>query len=60
MLTFPEAYNVTTPAATALVGVCDRLGNVLQLTRDGAGQLTQIQTVHGRFESYRVCRSGGM
>lgn len=49
VLIFPEAFNATTPAKTAMIGVRDRRGNAIHLKRDTAGQLLEIQSVSGRF-----------
>ncbi len=46
---FPEAYNATRPAQGALVGIRDRTGNALRLTRNPAGNLLKVISPDGRW-----------
>lgn len=46
---FPEAFGVSRPMQSALVGFTDRFGNVFSLTRNSAGDLTRISSPSGRW-----------
>lgn len=46
--TFPESAGQSNPAKQALIGITDRNGNSITLTRDGNGNLTQITSQTGR------------
>jgi RHS repeat-associated protein len=46
--TFPEAFNASRPTQGALIGVRDRYGNTITLTRDANSNLTRIVSQNGR------------
>lgn len=45
----PEAYYSTRPQQGSLVGIFDRNGNEVRLSRDANGQLTEIRSPSGRW-----------
>ena len=47
--TFPDAEGVLTPRQAALIGIRDRHGNQLTLTRNSNSELTRITTPNGRY-----------
>ena len=47
VLSFPA--NGTTPAGSALLGITDRYGNQLTISRDANGNITQIASPNGRW-----------
>ena len=46
---FPDGENQVVPSKAALIGMRDRHGNSLTLSRNGDGDLTKITTPNGRF-----------
>ncbi|HZN06928.1 MAG TPA: RHS repeat-associated core domain-containing protein [Pyrinomonadaceae bacterium] len=46
---FPDGENQIVPSKAALIGIRDRHGNALTLSRNGDGDLTKITTPNGRF-----------
>jgi YD repeat-containing protein len=45
----PEAYNATRPQQGSLVGIFDRNGNEVRLSRDANGELAEIESPGGRW-----------
>ena len=45
---FPAAPGATNPALQALIGITDRYGNMVKITRDGNGNVTQVMSPNGR------------
>jgi len=50
---FPESSSQTNPAKMALLGIRDRYGNTVTVTRDSAGNVTKITSPNGRFISFQ-------
>jgi RHS repeat-associated protein len=46
---FPDGFNAQNPRQCALIGIKDRYGNTVNMTRDGNHNLTQITTPNGRW-----------
>jgi RHS repeat-associated protein len=46
---FPEGFQATNPASVALIGITDRYGNKLTITRDSNYNITQITSPNGRW-----------
>jgi RHS repeat-associated protein len=42
------------PAASALIGITDRYGNALTITRDSNGNITQITSPNGRWVQFTI------
>nr|WP_281292436.1 RHS repeat-associated core domain-containing protein [Terriglobus albidus] len=49
---FPESFGATTFSQAALIGVVDRYGNTLTLTRDQNHNLTRVTSPNGRWIQY--------
>jgi YD repeat-containing protein len=47
--TFPDSFGAVDPSSQALVGITDRYGNKVSLTRDSNHNLTQITSSSGRY-----------
>jgi YD repeat-containing protein len=45
----PEAYNATRPQQGSLVGIFDKEGHEMRLTRKSSGDLTKVESVSGRW-----------
>jgi RHS repeat-associated protein len=50
---FPDGLNQTAPGLMALLGIVDRNGNVLTITRDGNGNKTKITSPNGRYITFQ-------
>jgi RHS repeat-associated protein len=50
---FPDAFNLSNPAKMALIGIQDRYGNTVTITRDGSGNVTQITSPNGRYIQFQ-------
>ena len=50
---FPDAYQQTNPAKMALLGIRDRYGNTVTVTRDSSGNVTQITSPNGRYINFQ-------
>lgn len=46
---FPEAFGAGSPSQSALVGIRDRYGNALSLTRGTNSRLTKVTSTNGRW-----------
>jgi RHS repeat-associated protein len=50
---FPDAFNVSSPARQALVGIGDRYGNLVTIARDSSGNKTQITSPNGTYITFQ-------
>jgi RHS repeat-associated protein len=50
---FPDSFSQTNPAKMALVGIRDRYGNTVTVTRDSSGNVTQITSPNGRSITFQ-------
>ncbi len=49
---FPDSFNINNPAKAALIGVTDRYGNQLTISRDSNGNVTQITSPNSRWVQF--------
>jgi RHS repeat-associated protein len=60
---FPDGFNASSPQKCALIGITDRYGNQVAITRDSNANLTKITTANGRWiqfsydGSYRITQA---
>jgi len=50
---FPDGYGQTLPGLGALLGIRDRNGNTVTITRDSNGNKTQISSPNGRYIKFQ-------
>jgi RHS repeat-associated protein len=50
---FPDGYTQTNPAKMALLGIRDRYGNTVTITRDSSGNKTQVTSPNGRYITFQ-------
>jgi YD repeat-containing protein len=56
----PEAYNATRPQQGSLVGIFDKEGNEVRLSRNSDGDLTEVKSPSGRWIRFHYDAAGHM
>jgi RHS repeat-associated protein len=50
---FPEGLNQSNPLEMALLGIRDRHGNLVTVSRDSSGNITQVTSPNGRYITFQ-------